>query len=86
MIDNVQMSTKFSDQDFNNLVVKLGIIVPIDSEKVKFDWQNLRVVYYPNINKLTITNSLHKFYNVELNQEVKLAINHNDFTFKKVES
>lgn len=82
MIDNIQIRTQFSDQDFKKMVAKLSLNVPINSDKVKFDWENLRFTYYPNISKLIVTNSLHKFYNLVYNETVKSAINHNDFTIQ----
>jgi hypothetical protein len=79
MIDNIQIRTTFTNQEFEKLANKLSISAQINSDKIRFDYANLRLVYYPNINKLTSTNSLHKFYNLEFGS-LQTATNHNDFS------
>lgn len=81
MIDNLTIRTNCDNQEFERLTNRLGLLVPIDSDKVRFDWSNLRFNYYPNNQVLTLSNSLHKFYNVEFNDLIKQPINHNDFSF-----
>lgn len=80
MIDNIQIKTSCTDDEFLKLTEKISVDAPINSEKIKFDYANLRGVYYPNINKLTLTNSWHKFYNLEFGQ-YHASVNHNDFSF-----
>lgn len=80
MIDNIGIRTQCTDQEFERLTARLDLSAPIDSEKVKVNWSNLRFVYYPNAGSLTLTNSLHKFYNLEFNDSIRAAVNHDSFT------
>lgn len=81
MIDNSCFIIQdFSNQEFENLTTRLNINCPINSNKLGFKHQNLMIKYYPNDNKLKISNSLHCFYNAELGI-YKSAENYNDFTF-----
>ena len=80
MIDNIQIKMSYSDQEFTKLTERISVDAPIDSEKVKFDYVNLRGVYYPNRNVLTLTNSWHKFFNIEFGGSI-IASNHTDFAF-----
>lgn len=46
------------------------------------NWRNLRISYFPNQEKIKISNSLHKFFNAEI---LKYGlVNHNDFTKSNV--
>ena len=80
MIDNIQIKTSLTNDEFTKLTERISVDAPINSEKVKIDYANLRGVYYPNINKFTLTNSLHKYYNLEFSG-TRTASNSNDFTF-----
>jgi len=82
MIDYITLSAPFTGGEYIKLTEKLSVEAPINSDKVKFDYANLRVVYYPNSNKITLSNSLHKYYNLEFT-ELRTATNHDDFTFSK---
>jgi len=81
MIDNITIRTRFTNDEFIKFILVMGWNIKIDSEKVKFKYGNLFWVYYPNTGHLTISNSLHKFYNLEFNDLLHEAINHNDFSF-----
>lgn len=43
-------------------------------------YHNLLLKYYPNVKELWVQNSLHKFYNKALNNDLGVALNHNDFS------
>lgn len=81
MIDNITIRTSYNDQDFERLTHRLGLFAPIDSDKIKVDWSNLRFKYYPNNQVLTLSNSLHKFYNLEFNELLMSPVNHNNFSY-----
>lgn len=82
MIDNIKLTLQYSNREFTKLAERLRLNAPIASNKISVDWANLRINYYPNSNKLTVSNSLHKFYNLEFNELVRQPVNHNNFTFE----
>lgn len=80
MIDNITIKIRCTNTEFLAIVYRLGLIVHINSNKVQFNWQNLRFKYYPNSNILTISNSFHKYFNLVYNGKIQAPKNHNDFT------
>lgn len=82
MIDYASYQIKnFSNNEFEKLVERMGVICPINSNKLNFDFHNLKINYYPNDNSIRISNSMHKFYNSALGT-LKSAQNYNDFMLK----
>lgn len=73
----------FEKRDFNRLIENYIQKSPLNKgDWFQTDWQNLRINYFPNQNKIKVSNSLHKFYNSEI---VGLGtFNHNDFSFGQV--
>lgn len=84
MFDNISLRTQYTESDFIKLTDRIGISAPIDSDKVRFYYQNLKFDYYPNSNILNIKNSIHKFYNIELNESLKQPVNYDEFQYYKV--
>ncbi len=70
--------SNFSNSEFEKLTELVNAECPINSNKVYFDFENLRIFYYPDSRLLFIKNSIHKFYNKSIGQ-MKLAENYNDF-------
>jgi hypothetical protein len=83
MIDYMNIGTDYSIQDYERMTVRMGINAPINSDKVHSNLGNLRLTYYPNKGFLRITNSFHKYYNLEFDETIQAAINHNDFDLSK---
>lgn len=79
MFDNVGLKIeKYSPLEFQKLTDRLGIICPVDSDRVWFNLHNLRIRYFPNENLIRINNSLHKFYNSAIGI-MGVPENYNDF-------
>ncbi|HBK82740.1 MAG TPA: hypothetical protein DDZ41_03950 [Flavobacterium sp.] len=86
MFDGVSLEVRnFTHENFNQFLENIGQINNCNysrGRKIVF-WSNLRVYYFSNENVLRIQNSLHKFYNSEINNFG--LYNHDDFTYSKVE-
>lgn len=81
MIDNASFVIEdYSNTEFERLTDRLDVVCPIDKPKLSLNLHNLRINYYPNINKLRIKNSLHCLFNKEFGI-IKQPVNYNDFSF-----
>ncbi|SEA92445.1 hypothetical protein [Pedobacter hartonius] len=79
MIDYASFKiSNFSNSEFEKLTELINVECPLSSNKVNFDFENLRIFYYPDTRVLFIKNSLHKFYNKSIGR-LQLAENYNDF-------
>lgn len=84
MFDNISFQIEnFNNKDFNLFLENCNLEKPKSGNWMQFDWQNLRVNYFPKQSLIKVSNSLHKFYNAQI--EGIGDVNHNDFTFTQVE-
>ena len=67
-------------EDFKKFLELVDLQIPQESEKMKVKLENLQITFYPNSNKLNISNSLHKFYN-RTYADLIIDGNHNDFCY-----
>jgi len=82
MFDNINLKiNNFTTDEFWKFIDTAQIERPNESEKIKFDWHNLRIEYYPNAKTLNIKNSIHKFYNSIFNELIRAPVNYNNFTY-----
>ncbi len=80
MFDNFSIIINdYSKEEFKNLVENYVKKSPVNKgDWFQVDWRNLRINYFPNQEKIKVSNSLHKWYNSEV---VGIGeINFNDFT------
>jgi hypothetical protein len=81
MFDNISLQLQnFSRAEYKSFCLAVGREHNEDNNKLKLDWHNLRIEYYPEAGILNIKNSIHKCYNIACNDIIKQAINYNDFT------
>jgi hypothetical protein len=77
MLDFIKFKAiDYSKEEWKNLVSRPEV------SQIKGSWyalNNLRLRYYPNQNELWCENSLHKYFNSALNQQLMLRVNHDDF-------
>jgi hypothetical protein len=80
MLDNIGLQVnEVSENEFMRIARRMGHEMPINAERIKFKWASLFVQYFPNAKRMTIKNSIHKFYNNELGEEGIGFENYNDF-------
>lgn len=64
MLDNVGLRLEAVSMDnYNQIIEKIGVCRPQESEAMHVKWHNMRLTYYPNAGRLVLINSLHKLYN-----------------------
>lgn len=80
MLDNIGLQlNEVSETEFSMITQRMGNRKPVNADKIQFKWESLFVQYFPNEKKLTLKNSVHKFYNGLLGGEDIGFSNHNDF-------
>jgi len=84
MFDNITfIIDNYGIDDFYKLTEKIQTEnLKTSDSRFQTDWQNLRINYYPNEERVKVSNSIHKFYNAEIEKIGKM--NHNDFSFNQM--
>lgn len=87
MIDYIQTEGDFPKKRMDRFIrlnPDLKIVRPKGSERLYFWWYNMRVDYFIPSEKLRISNSIHKLWNIAVNQSSIGNHNYNDFTISDV--